>query len=123
VTPFTEGVAVRSAASPSSSAALRAAPALDGGDFTFLVALASAAPRVRAADVVSVHAGRGEARVRDLPIELILEKVDFNPGDQLSTYCGLIGTGLMVIAAIYPISGGSASFAGSPPTRCGSTST
>jgi hypothetical protein len=32
-----------------------------------------------------------------------LQKVGFRPGDQLSTYCGLVGTGLMVIAAIYPI--------------------
>jgi len=34
---------------------------------------------------------------------LMLQEVDFTPGDQLSTYCGLVGTGLMIIAAIYPI--------------------
>src|SRR5262249_42063193 len=31
----------------------------------------------------------------------ILDNVGFIPGDQLSTYCGLVGTILMVIAAIY----------------------
>ena len=33
----------------------------------------------------------------------ILEKVGYQPGPGLSVYCGLIGAGLMVIAAIYPI--------------------
>ncbi|HEX7702843.1 MAG TPA: 4Fe-4S dicluster domain-containing protein [Kofleriaceae bacterium] len=33
----------------------------------------------------------------------ILEKINYRPGPGLSVYCGLIGTGLMVIAAIYPI--------------------
>src|SRR5207244_13254600 len=37
------------------------------------------------------------------PVEQILERGASRPGDQLSTYCGLIGTGLMIIAAIYPI--------------------
>ncbi len=31
------------------------------------------------------------------------EHVSFNAGDSLSVWCGLIGTGLMVIAAVYPI--------------------
>ncbi len=34
---------------------------------------------------------------------LILQGVKFTPGDQLSTYCGVVGTGLMIIAAIYPM--------------------
>ncbi|MBS1121333.1 MAG: 4Fe-4S ferredoxin iron-sulfur binding domain protein [Deltaproteobacteria bacterium] len=34
---------------------------------------------------------------------LILDKVKFTPGDQLSTYCGAVGTALMIIAAIYPV--------------------
>lgn len=38
-----------------------------------------------------------------LSIDGLLEKVKYTPGDQLSTYVGLVGTGLMVIAAIYPI--------------------
>ncbi len=33
----------------------------------------------------------------------ILEQVLYRPGPGLSVYCGLVGTGLMVIAAIYPI--------------------
>jgi hypothetical protein len=39
----------------------------------------------------------------DLPESAILEKVGFRGGDQLSTWCGLIGVLLMVVAAIYPI--------------------
>ena len=35
--------------------------------------------------------------------ERLLEFVKFTPGDYLSTYCGLVGTILMVIAAVYPI--------------------
>jgi len=33
----------------------------------------------------------------------IIEKVVYRPGPGLSVYCGLVGTGLMVIAAIYPV--------------------
>jgi Fe-S-cluster-containing hydrogenase component 2 len=39
----------------------------------------------------------------DLPDAAILEKVTYRPGPGLSVYLGLIGTGLMIIAAIYPI--------------------
>jgi Fe-S-cluster-containing hydrogenase component 2 len=38
-----------------------------------------------------------------LTTELMLEKVRFTPGDHLSTWCGVVGTVLMIIAAIYPI--------------------
>ncbi|HVV83151.1 MAG TPA: 4Fe-4S binding protein [Kofleriaceae bacterium] len=34
---------------------------------------------------------------------LILQKVRFRAGDQLAVQCGLVGTGLMIIAAIYPM--------------------
>jgi hypothetical protein len=40
---------------------------------------------------------------KDQPVEALLEKVNFHAGDQLSTYCGLVGAGLMIVAAIYPI--------------------
>src|SRR5262249_50404378 len=33
----------------------------------------------------------------------ILEQIHFAAGKGLSVYCGLIGTGLMIIAAVYPI--------------------
>jgi Fe-S-cluster-containing hydrogenase component 2 len=38
-----------------------------------------------------------------LTLEAQLEKVKYTAGDQLSTYCGVVGTVLMIIAAIYPI--------------------
>src|SRR5690606_28293407 len=39
----------------------------------------------------------------NLAEQAIIDAVGFRPGDQLSTYCGLVGTGLMIIAAIYPV--------------------
>lgn len=105
VMPFTEGVAVRSGGLAKVKRG-RYAPLLTWmlGIFAFLVALGEALLREYAPQMsylFSQVAAREE--FEDLPIELILEKVDFNPGDQLSTYCGLVGTGLMIIAAIYPI--------------------
>lgn len=35
--------------------------------------------------------------------EKILENVKFVPGDNLSLWCGLVGTAFMIVAAIYPI--------------------
>jgi len=49
------------------------------------------------------------SQIHELPqyegvaVEQILEDVKFTSSDQLGTYCGLVGTGLMIIAAIYPI--------------------
>jgi hypothetical protein len=38
-----------------------------------------------------------------LPDSAVIEKVVYRPGEELSVYCGVVGAGLMVIAAIYPI--------------------
>jgi hypothetical protein len=46
---------------------------------------------------------RGDPNTMDLPLEAQLENIHFRAGDDLSIYCGLIGAGLMIIAAIYPI--------------------
>jgi Fe-S-cluster-containing hydrogenase component 2 len=43
------------------------------------------------------------AEFADLPVDAILEKVSFRAGDELAILCGFIGTGLMIIAAVYPI--------------------
>ncbi len=40
---------------------------------------------------------------KDLADAGLLEKVIFRSGDKLSVWCGVIGTGLMALAAIYPI--------------------
>jgi Fe-S-cluster-containing hydrogenase component 2 len=105
VTPFTEGVATRSGGLAKVKRG-RYAPLLTWmvGIFAFLVALGEALLRSYAPQMSYLFTQiAGDPQFADLPVELQLEKVNFNPGDQLSTYCGLIGTGLMIIAAIYPI--------------------
>ena len=45
-----------------------------------------------------------QAAVRlDMPESWALEKVGFRAGDTLSVYVGVVGTALMIVAAIYPI--------------------
>jgi Fe-S-cluster-containing hydrogenase component 2 len=46
---------------------------------------------------------RASAQFEGLPDALVIEKVGARPGDELSVYCGVIGTALMLVAAIYPI--------------------
>ena len=105
VTPFTEGVATRSGGLAKVKRG-RYAPLLLWmvGIFAFLVALGEALLREYAPEMSYLYSQvTANPEFADLPIELRLEKVDFNPGDQLSTWCGLVGTGLMLIAAIYPV--------------------
>lgn len=105
VMPFTEGVAVRSGGLAKVKRGRYAPLAMWlFGIFTFLIALGEALLRTYAPTMSYLFSQiAANPEYKDAPVEQILEKVDFNPGDQLSTYCGLIGTGLMVIAAIYPI--------------------
>ena len=105
VMPFTEGVAVRSGGLAKLKRG-RYAPLLLWliGIFAFLIALGEALLRTYApAQSYLFHQVAAMPDYIDSPTEAILERVVFRPGDQLSTYCGLIGTGLMIIAAIYPI--------------------
>jgi Fe-S-cluster-containing hydrogenase component 2 len=46
---------------------------------------------------------KDSSEMAGLPIEAILDKVDYHSGDELAVLCGFIGTGLMAIAAIYPM--------------------
>lgn len=105
VMPFTEGVAVRSGGKAKLKRG-RYAPLFTWlvGIFAFLVALGEALLRAYApAQSYLFHQVSQLPDYADAPTEAILERVVFRPGDQLSTYCGLVGTGLMIIAAIYPI--------------------
>ena len=105
VNPFTEGVDVRSGGVAKIKRG-RYAPLLTWmiGIFAFLIALGEALLREYAPSMSYLMTQlTANPEYADLPVEAILEKVDFNPGDQLSTWCGLVGTGLMIIAAIYPI--------------------
>ncbi|MCA9677415.1 MAG: 4Fe-4S dicluster domain-containing protein [Kofleriaceae bacterium] len=38
-----------------------------------------------------------------LPVAAVVEKVSYRSGDQLAVWCGFIGTGLMLVAAVYPM--------------------
>jgi len=105
VLPFTEGVDVRSGGKAKLKRG-RYAPLLMWlvGIFAFLVALGEALLRMYApAQSYLFSQVAAMPDYQDAPVEQILERVVFRPGDQLSTYCGLIGAGLMVVAAIYPI--------------------
>ncbi|MBX3160765.1 MAG: 4Fe-4S dicluster domain-containing protein [Deltaproteobacteria bacterium] len=111
VMPFIEGVAIRSGGLAKVKRG-RYAPLLMWmvGIFVFLVALAEALLRAYAPTMSYQYSVLSkEARFLDpdgVPLdENIFQSFDFifHPGDELSTYCGLLGTALMIIAAIYPI--------------------
>ncbi|HET9621293.1 MAG TPA: 4Fe-4S binding protein [Kofleriaceae bacterium] len=105
VMPFTEGLAVRSGGLAKVKRG-RYAPLLTWmvGIFAFLVALGEVLLRLYAPTMSyqfsTIASG---VDTRDLPLEAQLENVHFRAGDKLSVYVGLIGTILMIIAAIYPI--------------------
>ena len=105
VMPFTEGVAVRTGGLAKVKRG-RYAPLLFWvlGLLAFVIAMGEALLRVYAPEM-SYRFTQVKALpdYLDAPTEHILEAVTFRPGDQLSTYCGLVGTALMLIAAIYPI--------------------
>ncbi len=74
------------------------------GVAAFIVALGEALLRVYAPTMsYRFYQVRHLPDYADQPIEGLLQNVSFRPGDQLSTYCGLIGTILMGVAAIYPL--------------------
>jgi Fe-S-cluster-containing hydrogenase component 2 len=115
VMPFTEGLAVRSGGIAKMKRG-RYAPLLMwiAGIFAFLVALAEILLRTYAKDMSFLYSqlkvmtevaedGTEVLKYAGLAEEAILQDVKFTPGDQLSTWTGAIGTGLMIIAAIYPI--------------------
>lgn len=105
VLPFIEGVAIRSGGLAKVKRGRYAPLAMWMiGIFAFLVALGEALLRVYAPEMSYRFSQlAGDPEFVDLPVAAVIERVSFRPGDQLSTYCGLVGTILMIIAAIYPI--------------------
>src|SRR5262249_52039900 len=105
VMPFTEGVDVHSGGLAKVKRG-RYAPLLFWtlGLLAWLVAVGEMMLRTYAPEL-SYEFGRlkGMADYADLAEELVIEKVQVVAGDHLSTYCGLVGTALMLIAAVYPI--------------------
>ncbi|MBC7973343.1 MAG: 4Fe-4S binding protein [Myxococcales bacterium] len=105
VLQFTEGLAIRSGGLAKVKRG-RYAPLVFwvAGIFTFLVALGEVLLRMYAPTMsYQMTQVRENPDTMDLPLEAQLEGVHFRPGDKLSVYVGLIGTALMIIAAIYPI--------------------
>lgn len=107
VMPFTEGVAMRSGGKAKIKRG-RYAPLFMWvvGMFAFLVAMAEYfLVRFAPTESYRFYVLRHSAGFKDSTEQNILESKPFelHPGDILSTYVGLVGTGLMVIAAIYPI--------------------
>jgi Fe-S-cluster-containing hydrogenase component 2 len=105
VMPFTEGLAVRSGGLAKVKRG-RYAPLLTWmvGIFAFLIALGEVLLRLYAPTMsYQFSLISSGADTKDLPLEAQLENVHFRAGDKLSVYVGLVGAGLMVVAAIYPI--------------------
>jgi hypothetical protein len=105
VLPFIEGLAVRSGGIAKVKRG-RYAPLLFWmvGIFAFLVAMGEALLRWYAPEMsYRFMQLSGMTKYEGIAESGIIQDVTFRPGDQLSTYCGLVGTSLMVIAAIYPI--------------------
>jgi Fe-S-cluster-containing hydrogenase component 2 len=105
VLQFTEGLAIRSGGLAKVKRG-RYAPLVFwvAGIFTFLVAFGEVLLRMYAPTMsYQMMQVRANPETMDLPLASQLEGVHFRPGDKLSVYVGLIGTLLMIIAAIYPI--------------------
>jgi len=107
VMPFTEGVAVRSGGLAKVKRG-RYAPLLFwiAGLGTFLIALAEVVLREYSPlDSYRYSQMRALEDYANSTDANILEALSFkfHAGDQLSTWAGVLGTGMMIIAAIYPI--------------------
>lgn len=105
VMPFTEGLAVRSGGMAKVKRG-RYAPLFLWmiGLFAYLLALGEVLLRLYAPTMsYQMMQVRADPDTMDLPLAAQLENVHFRAGETLSIYCGVIGTALMIIAAIYPV--------------------
>ena len=103
--PFIEGVAIRSGGLAKVKRG-RYAPLLMWmvGLFAFLVALGESLLRAyQPRDSYMFYELRHLPDNLDKAVAGILLDVKYTPSGDLGTLCGLIGTGLMIVAAIYPI--------------------
>jgi len=103
--PFTHGVSVRDGGEAKIRRGRFWPMAMWGlGLVAFLLCLAEILLRSYApGKSVQYELLRATKAMAGLPRAAILERVEFHAGDRLAVWCGLVGTGLMVIAAIYPI--------------------
>jgi len=105
VMPFIEGLGVRSGGLAKVKRG-RYAPLILWmiGIFAFLIAFGEVLLRMYA-PAMSYQMAQAlmDPEIASMPLEGQLEHVHFRAGDPLSVYTGVIGTALMIIAAIYPI--------------------
>ncbi|HSD91001.1 MAG TPA: 4Fe-4S dicluster domain-containing protein, partial [Kofleriaceae bacterium] len=105
VTPFTEGLFVRSGGMAKVKRG-RYAPMFMWivGLLAFVLCTGEIALRLWAPEMsYEFSLLKASKEFADLPDAAVLEQITYRAGRGLSVYCGLIGTGLMMIAAIYPI--------------------
>jgi Fe-S-cluster-containing hydrogenase component 2 len=105
VLPFTEGLAVRSGGLAKVKRG-RYAPLLMWvlGIFAFLLALGEVLLRLyRPAMSYQFATLRASPDYADQDIKGVLDAVHFRAGEPMAVWCGVIGTALMIIAAIYPM--------------------
>jgi hypothetical protein len=105
VLPFTEGLLVRSGGLAKLKRG-RYAPMVMWvlGLLSFVICLGEILLRVYAPEMsYKFSVLKALPEFADLPDAQIVENIAYRAGPGLSVYCGLIGVGLMIIAAIYPI--------------------
>ncbi len=105
VLPFTEGLDVRSGGLAKVKRG-RYAPLFMWllGLLTFMVATGEILLRLYAPAMSYEYSVlKASPAFADLPEAAILEQINYRAGRGLSVWCGVIGVGLMIIAAIYPI--------------------
>jgi Fe-S-cluster-containing hydrogenase component 2 len=105
VLPFTEGLVVRSGGLAKVKRG-RYAPLVMWmvGLLVFLVATGEILLRLYAPSLsYEFSLLKASKDYADLPDAAVLEQITYRAGPGLSVYCGLVGAGLMIIAAIYPI--------------------
>ena len=103
--PFVDGVDVRSGGEAKVRRG-RVGPLLlwGVGLLVWLAVLAEILLRIyRPAWSYQFYQLRHSAEYAGIEVAGILDKVHFRAGDELAVQCGLVGTGLMIIAAIYPM--------------------
>mgnify|MGYP003375695597 CR=1 FL=1 len=105
VTPFTDGVVVRTGGLAKVKRG-RYAPLFFWGVglLAFMISLGEILLRKYWPVMSYLYSQiRTNPEFADLPESAVLAKVGYRAGDELSVWTGVIGTGLMIIAAIYPI--------------------
>jgi Fe-S-cluster-containing hydrogenase component 2 len=103
-TPFTEGVHVKDGGLAKVRRGRLAPVILWGiGLAAWFLALAEIILRLKLPESSLLYVMmRQKPDLASLPADFVIEKITFRSGSELSIWCGVVGTALMFIAAIYP---------------------